>query len=271
MHSIRASYDPIILEHAIVFCSAGQPNTTMNERTDNQIQPTPRLVFWETTAACNLACVMCPWKGVREQSGNGGLVDASVWAALRPHLQNVVEIDFSGGGEPLLQPDLADWITEAKHAGCRAGFLTNGSVLDEPAASRLIRAGVDWIALSADGARAETFESIRRGADFEAFCGNVRRLTGMRMGKMPRVMFNFVMMPSNVEQLQDFIRLAAELQVDQVNFKQCDVVRSGRERQLGLFASKEDRQIRRYQKALANARRLAGKLGIATTAFAHSA
>ena len=226
-----------------------------------------RLWQVETSFACNLVCVMCPWKGVRGQAENGGLMKASVWAELRPHLQNVVEIDFSGGGEPLLQPNLADWIAEAKQAGCKAGFLTNGTLLDEAAASRMIRAGVDWIALSADGARAETFEEIRKGADFETFCGNVRRLTGMRMGKLPRVMFNFVMMPSNIDELQDFVRLAADLQVDQVNFKQCDVVRSGEERTLGLFASKANRETRRHQKALAKARKLAGKLGVDTTAF----
>ncbi|MBC8876460.1 MAG: SDR family NAD(P)-dependent oxidoreductase [Planctomycetes bacterium] len=227
-----------------------------------------RLWQIETSFACNLACVMCPWRGIREQSKGDGLMDASVWAALRPHLQNVVEIDFSGGGEPLLQPELADWIAEAKHAGCKAGFLTNGSLLDETTASRMIQAGVDWIALSADGARAETFESIRKGADFATFCDNVRRLTGMRMGKIPRVMFNFVMMPSNVAELEEIIRLAANLQVDQVNFKQCDVVRDGEERSFGLFAPKADRQIRRYEKALTRARKLARKLGIETTAFA---
>ena len=226
-----------------------------------------RLWQLETSFACNLNCVMCPWKDIREQSG-GGLMDASIWAALRPHLLNVVEIDFSGGGEPLLHPDLAEWISEAKHAGCRAGFLTNGSLLDEAAASRMIRAGVDWIALSADGARAETFESIRKGADFEEFRENVRCLTGMRMGKTPRVSFNFVMMSSNVEQLEEIVRLAANLQVNQVNFKQCDVIRGGQERKLGLFASKVDREIRRHEKALAKARKLARKLGVETTAFA---
>lgn len=195
-------------------------------------------------------------------------MDASVWAALRPHLENVVEIDFSGGGEPLLHPDLADWIAEAKHAGCQAGFLTNGSLLDEAAASRMMQAGVDWIAISADAARAETYEEIRKGADFQTFSENVRRLTGMRMGKIPRVSFNSVMMPSNIEQLQGIVRLAADLQVDQVNFKQCDVVRGGEEGKLGLFASKADREIRRHEKALAKARKLARKLGIETTAFA---
>ena len=132
----------------------------------------------------------------------------------------------------------------------------------------MIDAGVDWIALSADGAQAETFEAIRKGASFAIFCENVRCLTGMRMGKIPRVMFNFVMMPSNIDELQDIVRLAAELRVDQVNFKQCDVVRGGQERKLGLFASKADREIRRHEKALAKARKLARKLGIETTAFA---
>lgn len=227
-----------------------------------------RLWQVETSFACNLACVMCPWKGLRRESTPGGLMGASVWAALRPHLRSVVEIDFSGGGEPLLHPDLADRIAEAKLAGCRAGLLTNGSLLNEAAAARLMEAGADWIALSADGARATTFEAVRKGADFETFCGNVRRLTGMRTGKIPRVMFNFVMMPSNMEELQDFVRLAADLHVDQVNFKQCDVIRGGQERQLGLFASKADQEIRRYEKALAKAQKLARKLRIETTAFA---
>jgi len=233
----------------------------------------PSSRFWrlwqvEISFACNLACVMCPWKGVREQSGDSGLMDASVWNALRPNLQDVTEIDFSGGGEPLIHPDLAEWIAEAKQARCRAGFLTNGSLLDETVASRMLDAGVDWIALSADGAKAETFEAIREGASFAQFCENVRRLTGMRMGTIPRVMFNFVMMPSNIDELQDIVRLAADLQVDQVNFKQCDVVRGGQESQLGLFASKADRKIRHHEKTLAKAQKLARKLGIETTAFA---
>jgi len=227
-----------------------------------------RLWQLETSFACNLACVMCPWKDLRERSDDDGLMHDSVWDALRPHLGNVIEIDFSGGGEPLLQPKLADWIAEAKRAGCRAGFLSNGTLLGEPATSRMIRAGADWIALSADGARAETYEAIRKGADFRAFCQNVRRLTAMRMDKAPRVIFNFVMMPSNVEELEDLVRLAADLEVDQVNFKQCDVVRGGEERHLGLFASKPDRAIRRYEKSLARARKLARKLGVETAAFA---
>jgi len=248
----------------------GPADRALDECGDAKSSTTRLWRLWqvETSFACNLACIMCPWKRIREESEDGGLMDSSVWAALRPHLPNVTEIDFSGGGEPLLNPHLAEWIAEAKQAGCKTGLLTNGSLLSESAASRIVQAGVDWVAVSIDGARAETFESIRRGADFETFRDNVRRLTDMRTDKTPRVTFNFVMMPLNVEQLQDIVRLAADLQVDQVNFKQCDVVRGAEERGFGLFASKEDRTIRRYEKSLGKARKLARKLRIATTAFA---
>ena len=78
-----------------------------------------RLWQVETSFACNLACIMCPWRTVRAQTPGSGLMDGSVWAALHPHLAEVEEVDFSGGGEPLLHPDLADWIGEAKRAGCQ--------------------------------------------------------------------------------------------------------------------------------------------------------
>jgi MoaA/NifB/PqqE/SkfB family radical SAM enzyme len=89
----------------------------------------------------------------------------------------------------------------------------------------------------------------------------------MRRDGIPRVAFNVVMMPPNIEELQDIVRLAADLGVGQVNFKQCDVDRGGQERRLGLFGSESKREIRRHEKALARARKLARRLGIETTAF----
>jgi MoaA/NifB/PqqE/SkfB family radical SAM enzyme len=56
--------------------------------------------------------------------------------------------------------------------------------------------------------------------------------------------------------------------VDQVNFKQCDVIRGEAGKGFGLFASEKTMEIRRLQKSLDKARRLAKKLKVATTAFA---
>jgi len=221
----------------------------------------------ETSMACHLNCTMCPWKEVRAAAGEEALLSVGVWEKLRPHLPEVASVDFSGGGEPLLHGSLCEWIAEARGQGCRAGFLTNGMLLNEEICRDLVAAGTDWIAVSMDGASAEVYESVRPGATFEQVTRNIRQLASLRVQRVPRLAINFVMMPANFHQLEDLIRLARELGVDQVNFKQCDVVRGEHGHGLGLFASREAREQRRYEKTLARARRLARRLGIETTAF----
>ncbi len=191
-----------------------------------------------------------------------------VWQALVPHLPQVRSIDFSGGGEPLLQPALARWIAEAHAAGCETGFLSNGVLLDAEAAPRLIEAGVDWIAVSLDGATPRTYEAIRAGADFARVCENVERLARLRAAGRPRLMLNFVLMPENVHELERIVRLAARLGVDKVHFKQCDVVRGEQGRGRALFARAADRAIRALEKKLQRARRLARGLGLESEASA---
>jgi MoaA/NifB/PqqE/SkfB family radical SAM enzyme len=75
------------------------------------------------------------------------------------------------------------------------------------------------------------------------------------------------MMESNFHQVEDMVKLADELGVDQINFKQCDVIRGENGKGLDLFASKETKQIREMEKKLSKARGLAKKRNILTTAF----
>jgi short-subunit dehydrogenase/MoaA/NifB/PqqE/SkfB family radical SAM enzyme len=220
-----------------------------------------RLWQVESSVACSLDCVMCPWKEERCRAADG-LMPAETWAAIRPHLPQIASIDFTGGGEPLLHPQLFDWIGEAKAAGCRVGFLTNGSGLNEEACRAIVAQGVDWIAVSIDGATAEVYEAIRRGADFEQVCEGVRRLAALRRGGRPRLMINFVAMPQNLHQLVDMVDLASRLGVDVLNIKQADVVRGEHGRGFALFASEAERERRSFERAVTAARRRARSLGV---------
>lgn len=82
------------------------------------------------------------------------------------YLGEVQSIDFTGSGEPLLNPHLFDWLTEAGNHGCQTGFLTNGLLLDNGAIGRLLEAAPEWIGFSVDAAEKELYERIRRGSDF---------------------------------------------------------------------------------------------------------
>jgi MoaA/NifB/PqqE/SkfB family radical SAM enzyme len=226
-----------------------------------------RLWQIETSIDCNLNCIMCPWKNERQQWFKTGDMPADIWTVLRPYLPETRSVDFTGGGEPLLHPRLVDWIRDANAAGCRTGFLTNGIILNREKSRQFIHSGLDWICFSVDAATANVYERIRRGADFKKLCQNIAGVSELRTGKTPLIMINFVMMSENVNHLEQIVLLAAKLGVDQINFKQCDVVRGEHGRGYGLFASKETREIRRIMKVLRKARRLAKKLKIQTTAF----
>jgi MoaA/NifB/PqqE/SkfB family radical SAM enzyme len=226
-----------------------------------------RLLQVESAIACNLNCVMCPWREITKNAGNRGLMSPEVWSAIRPYLTEVKSIDFTGGGEPLLQPKLPEWIAEAKAAGCETGFLSNGLLLKKEKLQQILDAGVDWICISMDGADAEMYEKIRIGSNFKRVCENVANIAELRTGGIPKTMINFVLMDLNFHQVADIVRLTARLGVDQINFKQCDVIRGASGKGRGLFGNKETREIRRLKKKLAQTRRLAKKLNIMTTAF----
>ncbi|MCA1959248.1 MAG: SDR family NAD(P)-dependent oxidoreductase [Desulfomonile sp.] len=226
-----------------------------------------RLMQVESAIACNLRCVMCPWTEIRSRVEHRGLMTQEIWNAIKPHLPEVTTVDFTGGGEPLLQPRLAEWIADAKAAGCQTGILTNGLLLTREVAAKLIAAGLDWICVSMDGATKEVYEKIRQGSDFERVCDNLAAVAELRRGRVPMTMINFVLMPMNFHQVEEIVTLAAKLGVDQVNFKQCEVVRGEHGKGFGLFASEESKETRRREKNVARACSLAKKLGVATTAF----
>jgi len=221
----------------------------------------------EPAIACNLNCVMCPWKETREKEAGTGIMSQDIWEAVRPLLSEIKSIDFTGGGEPLLQPRLSEWIKEAKSNGCETGILTNGLLITEKKGEALMASGIDWISISIDGANAKTYNKIRKGSNFDTVCKNTSRLTAMRKGIRPKIMINYVLMPLNFNQAGDFTRLADRLGVDQINFKQYDVIRNENGKNLGLFAAKENMRTAALKKDLIKARRQARKLRIHTTAF----
>jgi len=193
-------------------------------------------------------------------------MDRDVWEAVRPHLPEIASVDFTGGGEPLLQPRIVQWVAEAKSAGCETGILTNALLLSRNVAEELISSGLDWLCVSIDGAEKETYERIRERSDFETVCNNLAQISKLRRGAIPKTMINFVMMSINVHQLEDVVQLAHRLGVDQINFKQCEVIRGAHGKGYGLFETSESTSVKRFKKSLARARGLAKKLGIATTA-----
>jgi len=122
-----------------------------------------RVVFWEATRACNLACVHCGSTcGPRPDPDE--LSTAEVIAAFRDvagaYWARDVLVAITGG-EPLLRPDLLEVMSALSALGFPLGMVSNGWLLDPPAARALVECGLRTISVSVDGLEA-THDQVRR-------------------------------------------------------------------------------------------------------------
>jgi radical SAM protein with 4Fe4S-binding SPASM domain len=128
-------------------------------------------------------------------------------------------------GEATLHPDLPRMIRYASESGINVSLSTNATVLDETKARAIIEAGLGEIYLCLDGMKAETYEAIRRKADYEVTRANIERFIEIRReydGAGPRVYVQIIEMAPTKEETEDFRRYWTRPGVDRVNVKAFD-------------------------------------------------
>lgn len=128
----------------------------------------------------------------------------------------VKAVTFSGGGEPLLHPNLGEAIEELRRGGVRVAVLTNGSRLEGPIADQLAEAAT-WVRVSMDAADRDRYAQTR-GVLPEAFdtvCRNVRAFAG-RPGRRCELGISYIVTRENAEQVESFLELAKGMGVGHV-------------------------------------------------------
>jgi MoaA/NifB/PqqE/SkfB family radical SAM enzyme len=164
----------------------------------------------ESTNACDLRCVMCTRNFMKEKIG---FIDLGLYKKVIKEAadNNLPSLKLNFRGEPLLHPDLPKLVKLAKDAGIlEVQFNTNGLSLDEKKSEELLKAGLDRLLFSVDGATKKTYEGIRTGSNFETVVGNIKRFVEMRDGmgmKRPSVRVQMVKMERNKHEVEQFIKM----------------------------------------------------------------
>jgi MoaA/NifB/PqqE/SkfB family radical SAM enzyme len=210
---------------------------------------------------------MCPWSDLHPEEAQ---MSWETFTHIAQYFHLAQGVDFTGGGEPTTHPRLPGMVRAAKEAGCQVGFSTNGTLLDPGLSKTLVSLGIDWISFSIDAATAETYERIRQGAEFETVIKNVEALRdtkSSRGGKSPKVMMVFVMMRENYHELPLYIDLAHKLGVEQIIFKNLDVILKDDDDGRRLF-SHDGPPPPDVEAAMAEARKRSQKQGIGLRLYA---
>jgi MoaA/NifB/PqqE/SkfB family radical SAM enzyme len=177
----------------------------------------PVCLYLETTNRCNLLCTTCP--RTYEELEPPADMSWELFRSIVDQLPGLSRAVLHGVGEPMLVKNLPRMVRYLKDRGTYVLFNTNGTVLNEKNGRALIDAGLDELRVSFDAANAETYRAIRGKNYFNRILKNVRAFRDLqeREGKRtPRVSAWLTGMRETVEQLPDFVRVAAETGVKEV-------------------------------------------------------
>ncbi len=122
--------------------------------------PKCRLIAWEVTRSCNLACKHC--RGEAHPEPYPGELSTDEAKALIDTFTQVGEpIIIFTGGDPMMRPDVYELIAYATAKGLRCVFSPNGTLITEETAKNIREAGIQRCSISIDGADALSHDTFR--------------------------------------------------------------------------------------------------------------
>jgi radical SAM protein with 4Fe4S-binding SPASM domain len=177
----------------------------------------PRNVYLEVTNRCNLKCRACilyrgSWESTRD-------VTHDELVHITDQLPQIERIALHGIGEPLLNPELPAMIRHLKNRNAFVFFNSNGILLDEKRQNELIDASLDEVRISLDAANHQDYKAMRDSDRFEQIVSNLRSFVKRmqrRRASCPALSLWYLGTRENINALPKFVRLAADIGVNQV-------------------------------------------------------
>jgi heme b synthase len=166
-----------------------------------------RMIAWEVTRSCNLACVHCR-ASAKDGHYEGELNTTQCRRILDEIASFSAPVIILTGGEPLLRPDIFDIAAYGNNKGLRMVMATNGTLVTHEIARKMIDAGVRRVSISIDGLDAESHDDFRKvpGA-FVAAMGGIEALKKVGL----EFQINTTVTKANLGSIKGILKLAVKL------------------------------------------------------------
>jgi heme b synthase len=188
--------------------------------------PPPRVIAWEVTRSCNLACVHCrasavhgPYEGELSTAEAFKLVD-EIAAFANPIL-------ILTGGDPLMRADVFDIAERAIAKGLRTVMSPNGTLVTPEVAKRMKDVGIARVSISVDFPNAAEHDAFRGVPG--AFDGAMRGIRNC-LDAGVEVQINSTITKLNVHYLPALLQMSDDLGA--VSFHPFMLVPTGRGKEL---------------------------------------
>jgi MoaA/NifB/PqqE/SkfB family radical SAM enzyme len=192
----------------------------VGERRAKVAEAPPVCLYLEVTNRCNLLCETCP----RTFEALEPPADMSweLFTSIVDQVPSLARAVLHGVGEPMLVKDLPRMIRYLKARGTYVLFNTNGTLLAPRKRQEMIDSGLDELRVSLDAAEAASFLKVRGRDMFDRIVRNVGEFTALqqRIGAtLPRVSLWLTGLKETVDQLPEFVRLAARIGIRDVHLQ----------------------------------------------------
>ena len=180
----------------------------------------------EPYAGCNLKCPECP-------TGKGFLPLRNT--RMQPNqLQKLLDelhpylfyLQLFFQGEPFINKQLPELILLAHGYGVYTSVSTNGHYITEQNANAIVRAGLNQLIVSIDGATPETYVKYRVGGNFTKVKRAVQLIAEAKKrlnSTFPVLVVQFVVFRFNQHEIADIKVLAKQLGADKVRIKSAQI------------------------------------------------
>ncbi len=180
----------------------------------------PRFLGLVLGNACNIYCPHC----YQSKNGDNLLKPPEIgrelrreFAGLYPYLANL----GVQGGEALAYAGFRDLLDDLAATSSRPilEITTNGTLIDEDWAERMVRLPFRNVAVSIDGGTPATYARLRRGADLGEVLANMRRIQRWKEklgSEFPYLSSFFVVMRSNFREIPRYLELMRDYGVPDI-------------------------------------------------------
>jgi MoaA/NifB/PqqE/SkfB family radical SAM enzyme len=174
----------------------------------------PRQVEVEITTKCSKRCIHCEhtWWPTDEQPRKH--MTYNEITHILEQFPGLRWVSLVGEGSSFEHPDIYDLIEYVKNREIMCYMVDHLSDWSDKTIAFVMDNDLDGICLSIDAATKETYESLKVGCKFDKVRENIRKLLAekkRRRSPLPEIMFSYIAMNGNVNEIPDFIDFVASL------------------------------------------------------------
>jgi len=180
---------------------------------------------------CNHKCFMCnlqnlsleDLRNLKQLDYREALALQDYKAILMNHQSGLISINITGGGEPLLHPDIIDIMGEVKKHDIKGSLITNGTRLNQKFSQQIIDMKWDGIRISIHAGDPETYQNVSGVDKFQELIENLIFFNEYRQRRSSNstcqlILFN-VIQRENIAAIEKIFETAEKIGADHIEFE----------------------------------------------------